>query len=220
MAEGDIIIGEVTDEVRRDSVMALLKKVRWVIAATIVGVIGLVAFFELRSSQAQADGEAQASALALVTANDENAQTALEGLGGSSAFIELSKGKLAQTKGDVKSAISAYKSVAGNGSYLQADRELAELMLLAVDETSDGAILTNPDSPYYVDAMTILAERAFRAGEQETAVGMLNDVINDPRAGAVVPILESAILAWGGEIKVDEVATENVAETAEVPNVE
>ncbi len=200
MAEDDLFVGEVNEDVRRDSMVGFLKKFKFVFIGIIAAVIAFVAFMEWRSSQDTQAGIAQSAALELAIAGDESAKDALMALSKPSAMTELALGKIEEDAGNIDAAIVSYKNVADNSSYLDSERDLARLRLFELDDSYDGAALMNPNAVFEIEAKLIEAERRHANADQDGAVEIITGLLQNDRAQSMRPILESLLIAWDVEV--------------------
>lgn len=209
MAEDDLFVGEVNEDVRRDSMVGFLKRFKFVFTGVIAAVIAFVAFMEWRSSQAIQAGTEQSSALELVINGDDGAKDALNALRKPSAISQLALGTIEEDAGNIDAAISVYNDVAANASYLGSERDLARLRLFELDESFDGAALMNPNAPFEIEAKLIEAERRHANADKAGAIEIVTGLLQNERAQSVRPILESLLLAWDVEVP-NKVAADTV----------
>ena len=200
MAEDDLFIGEVNDEVRRDSAMNFVKKYRFILITVILSVIAFVAVMQWRSAQDLQANEARGDAIELAILGDSGAKDALLALKKQSAMSSLLLGKIEELEGNENAAIVLYKNVADNAAYVDSLRELARLRIFALDENADGAILMNPGAAFEVEAKLIAAERLYANADLDGAVEIVANLLQNERAQSIRPILESTLLSWGAEV--------------------
>jgi len=90
MSNTDSFIEEVTEEVRRDKLFALMRKWGWLVALIIVGLVGGAAYNEWSKARSQAQAQAFGDAVLAGLAGDAN-PTLLEELPTANANQELVK---------------------------------------------------------------------------------------------------------------------------------
>ncbi|THD72667.1 hypothetical protein E7681_14685 [Thalassobius vesicularis] len=138
MSDTDSFIEEVTEEVRRDKLFALMKKYGWIAAVAVVAIVGGAAYKEWTKAQNTAaaqklgddvvaalesdSAEARAAALAGVQSNSP-AATALVAM--------LRAAQLAEA-GDTQGAVALLDSVASNGEMPMIYRQVASFKSLLV----------------------------------------------------------------------------------------
>ncbi|MEI4486875.1 hypothetical protein V8J36_11795 [Frigidibacter sp. MR17.14] len=191
MSNNDSFIDEVTDEVRRDRLFALLKRWGWVGIVGVVLIVGGAAFWEWRRSAAEAEARAFGDAvMAAMQAESLAARTeALAGLPEGSperlALKRLLEAASAADAGDTAKALADYDAVASDGTLPETLGHLALLkrVLLAGPEMSAadrGAALerlTRPGAPYRLLAQEQQALDLAAAGDTDGAVAALRAVL-------------------------------------------
>ena len=214
MSNTDSFIEEVTEEVRRDRLYALLKRWGWVAVLVVILIVGGAGWNEWRKAQAEA--EAQALGDAIYTALDENEAedraSALAGIdvtgsaGAVAAFLLAAEQEVA---GDVSGAIATLEGVVTDGEVPQDYRDLAalkSLMLSAgtMDEATRRAALGNlaqPGQTFRLVAMEQVALSHVREGETQAALDQLAAIIEDAETGdALRDRAESLTIALGGDL--------------------
>lgn len=188
MSEIDSFIEEVTEEVRRDKLFALLRKYGWIAVLAILGIVGGAAWTEW--SRVQAERAAQDFGDALLGAVAAEAPlTALQGIApddaSRAAVARLLLAGQAQASGDGGAALSALAAVAADASLPPSLRELAQLKSVIVggagmNATERDAVLADlarPGAPYRLLAMEQQALVSLAGGDREGAVAALRQIL-------------------------------------------
>lgn len=214
MSNTDSFIEEVTEEVRRDRLFALLKRWGWLAVVLVVLIVGGAGWNEWRKAQAEA--EAQALGDAIYAALDQNEAEAraeslarIQASGSAGAVAALLLAAEQEAVGDVGAAIATLEGVVTDGEVPQDYRDLAalkSLMLSAgtMDEATRRAALGNlaqPGQTFRLVAMEQVALSHVREGETEAALDQLAAIIEDAETGeALRDRAQSLTIALGGEI--------------------
>ncbi len=215
MSETDSFIEEVSEEVRRDKLFALMRKYAWVGVLAILLLVGGAAYNEwakardmtaaqnFGDSLLQAleldDSGARAAALAKVDAGDAGAQSLL-------AMLQAAN---AQAAGDKAAATAALAGVADDATQPKAYRDLATLKLVLLagsDMAADVrraklATLAIAGAPFRLLAEEQLAMLDVEEGNNDAAITRLKDIISDVEVTAGLRNRASQlIVVLGGEI--------------------
>lgn len=209
MSETDSFIDEVTEEVRRDRLFALFRKYGWIGVVAVLAIVGGAAFNEWQKARAQAraqefgdaliaaldspDGAARATALLAVDAG---------GNAGRTVVADLLAASEAETAGNHDQAMEIYGRVRSDATAPGLYRDLARIKFLllggdqgdAAARSAELADLARPGAPYRTLAVELQALDALTAGNQDEAVTLLNQIVDDaatPRAqkGRIAQIL-------------------------------
>jgi len=188
MADSDSFINEVTEEVRRDRLYALMRKWGWVPGLIVVGIVGGAAYFEWQRSQdeaaAQAFGDALIAALDQPDIADRRADlAAIYPATPQAAMILalLEAGELAAS-GDAEAAANALRAAADTPEVDRRYRDLALLRAEMLDpsEPAQARIvleaLAAPGAPYAALAQEQLALLALRDGDTEEALELFRRI--------------------------------------------
>lgn len=132
MSESESFIEEVTEELRRDRLFALMRRYGWIPVVVIVALVGGAAWLEWQRSTARAAAEARGDAVltALEAEAGEARATALQGIDASGEFaavVQLLEAAEAQAAEDTKGAAERLMAVAGDAALPQPWRDLAAL---------------------------------------------------------------------------------------------
>ncbi len=198
MSEEDALLREVDEELRREQLEKLWKRYgNWFIAFSF-GIVAAVAGYKgwqyYQTKQAQAAGEAYASALdLLVTGKQEEGRLKLTALAegshkGAAALARLKLAALDAKAGKIKDAIALYEKVEKDESLDLPLRNAARIRhaWLIVDTADHESLkkllggLDVPGSPWRAAAWEILALSAWRAGDLKTARNLAEKILLDP----------------------------------------
>ena len=210
MSNTDSFIEEVTEEVRRDKLFALMRKWGWLPAVIVVGLVGGAAYNEW--SKARAQSQAQAFGDAVLAGLAPGASpTLLQALPTADANQELVKTLLlasadAADGADHVETAAALQALAETDGLPPLYRQLALLKAQMAGGTGDGARdtrileeLATPGTPFRPLAMELQALRQIEAGNAEGAIELLQQVLEE--AGATDTLRRRAlqvIVALGG----------------------
>ncbi|MDH5454298.1 MAG: tetratricopeptide repeat protein [Paracoccaceae bacterium] len=194
VSEQDSFINEVTEEVRRDKLFALMRRYGWIAVLLVVLLVGGASWNEWRKAteraQAEAAGDALISALTITDPEERlQALEAIEAEGNSdrAAVIGLLEAAAAEEAGDAEGAAAALEAVAGDETVPQVYRDLAVLKRvvtgageIAPDERlSRLRPLLAPGSPFRLLALEQSALVEIEKGETATARGTLQALLAD-----------------------------------------
>ncbi|QDC09212.1 hypothetical protein FHY55_08145 [Oceanicola sp. D3] len=183
MSESESFIEEVTEELRRDRLFALMRRYGWIPVVVIVVLVGGAAWFEWQRSSERAAAEARGDAvLAALEAEEGEARLAalgdVEATGEFAAVIELLQAAEAQAGEDPQAAADMLLTVADDASLPQPWRDLAALK----------AVMLGPDA---MDAETRGAQLERLAGSASPLARLAREqqvyalIEADDRAGAL-----------------------------------
>lgn len=194
MSEQDSFINEVSEEVRRDKLFALMRRYGWIAILLVVLLVGGASWNEWRKASAKAEAEATGDALIAALSIDD-ADERLQALDAveigddpdRAAVIGLLEAAAAQEAGDAEGAAAALDTVAGNEAAPQVYRDLAALkrvMTGAVELAPDERLsrlrpLMAPGNPFRLLALEQSALIEIEKGEPETAIGTLQALLSD-----------------------------------------
>ncbi|MEQ6202727.1 hypothetical protein ABMC88_06690 [Sulfitobacter sp. HNIBRBA2951] len=214
MSNSDGFIEEVTEELRRDQMMAKLKKYGWIAVLAVLLIVGGAAFSEYRKAQARAQAEGLGDAVLAALDSDDAAvrATALQGIEGGSAQADAVLSMLTASEqlsaDDLDGAIATLNEVSVNGDIPQVYRQIASFKALTLQaETMDAdtrkqgfEALAAVGGPLGLLAQEQLALIAIQQGDTEAAIATYQAVLND--AGVTPDLQQRAlqvIVALGGE---------------------
>lgn len=193
VSNNDSFIDEVTDEVRRDRLFAMMRKYGWIGVVVVLAVVGGAAFNEWQkartAAQSQAFGDAVIGALA---ANDSAARQAALGsiaaTGARAAVLDMIASGEALGSGDKKTALARLAAVADDASLPDSQRQLATLksVLIAGADmdaaTRDATLakLAQAGAPFRPLAMEQQALALVDADKTEDAVALFKLILQEP----------------------------------------
>ncbi|MBV1903238.1 MAG: hypothetical protein KUG58_06355 [Marinosulfonomonas sp.] len=216
MSETDSFIEEVSEEVRRDRLFALMKKYGWIAILLVLLLVGGAAYNELRKSQqrsaAQALGDSAISALRLEDAaarmaalNDIDAPTA-----DAAGLLALLVAGEAVNGEDTDATTTALKALASDADSAPVYRHLAELKLIlaqgeeiAPQERIDRlSALSGAGAPYRLQAEEQIAVAEVALGQTDAALKRLMLLLEDGEAStALRRRVSQLIVALGGQLE-------------------
>ena len=213
LSETDSFINEVTEEVRRDRLYALLRRWGWVAALAVLALVGGAAWTEYSRAQDRAQAEATGDALlAAMTVDAPEARAAalsdVAAPGASAAVVDLLTAATEQEAGDAAAAADRLNALALNPEVPQIYRDVAAFKAAMID-TGDTAArrdaltaLAQPGATFALLAQEQLALMDLAAGETDTAMASLRAIAED--AGATEGLrqrAQSLIVALGGTVE-------------------
>lgn len=213
MSNPDSFIEEVTEEVRRDRLFAVLRRYGWIAVVVVVAIVGGAAFNEWNKAKARAAAQAQGDAiLAALEAPDAAARVAALGdvaTDGDVAALTglLAAGELIAEESDAD-AIAALTAIAENPALAQVYRDLASLKLVLAEGASASVDdrratldqLAVVGRPFRALALEQLALLDVEAGNAEAAIDRLNEILQlDTATPALRQRASQLIVALGGE---------------------
>ncbi len=215
MSETDSFIEEVTEELRRDRLYAMLRKYGWIAILTVVLIVGGAAYNEWRKASiraaSQALGDKVMTALAGATAEDR--ATAMTGIEGdnpqSQVFLGLLTAATRVEASDRDAALELLDAIAVNPDAPQIYRQLATLKAVILrgsdqDRTARMAaleILATPGNPFRVVALEQIALAHFEFGDNAAAIKTLRTILDEPDATqGLLQRAQQLIVALGGDL--------------------
>lgn len=213
MSQTDSFIDEVTEEVRRDRLFALMRRYGWIGIVAVLLIVAGAAWSEWRKARDEAAARAFGDAVLAAMQSDDSAAR-LEALGrieagaGRGGVLGLIAAAEALETGDREAARARLEAVAADPALPAAWRDLARLksILIAGDALPaaerDAALaeLARPGGPYRPLAMEQQALALAGAGEAEAAVALLRQIRQEP--GVTAGLLRRAtqlIVALGAD---------------------
>jgi len=214
MSNSDGFIEEVTEELRRDQMMAKLKRYGWIGVLAVLLIVGGAAFSEYRAAQARAQAEGLGDAMLGALESDDAAQrvAALEQVETpgpkADAVLALLTASEQVAAGDTAGAVSSLETVSLNSEIPQIYRQIAQFKALTLQaETLDAATrkqgfeaLGSAGGTLRLLAQEQLALIAIQEGDTATAITTYQGILSD--AGVTPDLQQRAlqvIVALGGE---------------------
>lgn len=217
MANEDSFINEVSEEVRRDRLFALMRRYGWIAILLVVVVVGGAAWNEWRKASAQAAAEAKGNALiaALQESTPEARAAALQGVEAADdpsgkAILTLLTAAAEIEAEDTAAADAALDQVINDAGAPQVYRDVALLKRiltssdrLAPEERIERLQpLLRPGNPFRLLAVEQRAFAEVEMGDTTAALTSLQGILDD--AEATEDLRRRArqlIVALGGELE-------------------
>lgn len=197
MSDTDSFIEEVTEEVRRDRLFALMRKYGWIAVLIIAGIVGGAAFNEWRKAreadQAQAAGDALAAAL-----EGDDPAAALEALpaatGAQAVLQAMLRADALIAAEDPEAARALLEAAASDASAPRSLGDLARLKALMLADPGrdpaalDGALsaLSAPGAPYRLLALEQQAAALLSAGKRDEAITLYTRLLSEAEITAAL----------------------------------
>ncbi|MBC7154286.1 MAG: hypothetical protein H5U19_06700 [Rhodobacteraceae bacterium] len=214
MSNPESFIDEVTEEVRRDKMFALMRRYGWIPVLIVVLAVGGAAINEWNKARNREDARAYGDAL-LAALGTEDARARADALaalatdGDRAAIAGFLAATAAQQAGDTAAALAELATLADDNSLPQSYRQLAILKRVVIGGTDlplderRAALqqLATPGQAYRPMAMEQLALLDIEAGNRDAAITRLHDILKEPNISAALQQrVSQAIVALGGEI--------------------
>lgn len=214
MSNSDGFIEEVTEELRRDQMMATLKRYGWIAVLVVLLIVGGAAFSEYRKAQTRAQAEGLGDAILTALNNDEAAArvSGLQAVEASdpqaAAVLALLTASEQLAAEDLGGAVANLDAVAANSEIPLIYRQIAQFKALTLQSESMSAAerkqgfeaLGAAGGNLSLLAQEQLALIAVQEGDIETAIATYQTVLSD--AGVTPDLQQRAlqvIVALGGE---------------------
>ncbi len=213
MSNSDSFINEVTEELRRDRLFALMRRYGWIAVVLILGIVGGAIWFEWQRSErtAAAQNFGDSIVAALEMAEDDATRDALAGIepGPEQAVIlRLLIAAEAAQAGQTDAALSSLAAIENDTASGDAYRQLAALKRviisgpdMAADERAQilGG-LSQPGQAFRPLALEQLALLRIDEGEPGAALAILRDLLDEPDVtSGLRQRVTQLIVALGGE---------------------
>lgn len=214
VSDTDSFIEEVTEEVKRDKLFAMIRRYGWIAVVAILAIVGGAAFNEYRKAQDVAAAQASGDAIlnALEAGDSDNATTLADVTTASpqaQIVADLLLGAEQLAAGDTAAAGATFDGVALSGGEMPAIyRDIAAFKsvlanadsMSMADRRAALEALANPGAPLAFLAQEQLALADVEEGNPTAAIDRLNAIIEDASATAGLRRRATQlIVALGGE---------------------
>ncbi len=209
MSDSDSFIEEVTEEVRRDWLFALMRRFGWIPVLLVLGIVGGAAWNEWQKARDASEARAFGAAIAAaVNTDDAAAELTKVAADGDKRLVTAFLGAAAMLEaGNRDQARAMLEALAADPALPASYRHLAELKALIIgggdmDAAARAAALTRlaePGAPYRALALEQLALDLVAAGQTAAAVAGLQALLQEPELTAGLQArVTQLIVALGG----------------------
>ena len=212
MSNPDSFIDEVTEEVRRDRLFALMRKYGWIGVVAVLGVVGGAGWTEWQRAQdearAEAFGDAVLDALDLGAPQDRVAAlAAIPADGDQTAILQLLLAS--DPVADRVGTLAALERLANDATMPPSYRDLAALRKVVIagadmplaERRAALDPVAAPGRPYRAMALEQMAYLLVEEGRTEEAIAALTALLSDQEApGGLRSRVEQMVVALGGEV--------------------
>jgi len=208
----DDLFREVDEEVRQDQYLQLWKQygvyIAGVVLAIILITVSVVVWRDMQRSELEANGEEMLAALAVVEERPDEALDQLAALGdegtkGYRLLARLREAALLSERGDARSAVAIYDTVAADSGHAQIYRDLAKLLsvshgmsIMDRGEVEDRLTpLVGDDNPWRYSARELVATAVMATGDTAVAREAFQALVDDVDAPSGVRARAAEMLA-------------------------
>jgi hypothetical protein len=198
MSDTDSFIDEVTEEVRRDRLFGLMKRYGWIGIAAVVAIVGGSAGYEWNKARNDAAAQSYGDAvLAAMSADDAARAADLAAISASTAgqiaVRDLLQASELVRENDRAGAVALLLGIAAQSELPPSMRDLAELKAATIAGPDEMTVearkaifdrLAVPGNGYRALAMEGQALALLAAGDEEAAIGILNQILQEPNVTA------------------------------------
>lgn len=214
MSDSDSFINEVTEEVRRDRLYALLRRYGWIAALVILAIVVGAAYSEFSKAQARAQSQALGDAIIASLGADAPADRAAAlaeieaDTAGGAAVVGFLTATAQANSDQQEAAIAALGAIAQDGDLPLIYRHIATFKSLNLQaETLPSAerriqyeALAQPGAPLRLLAEEQLALIEVAEGDADAAIARLQAILADAEVTAdLQQRVAQVIVALGGE---------------------
>lgn len=209
MSETDTFIDEVSEEVRRDKLYALMRKYGWIAVLLVVLMVGGAAYNEWRKASDRSAAQSLGDAILAAEEQADPAEraaalSAIDATGDAAAVVAM------LTAADGEAGVDALRALADDANADPLYRDLAQLKL--VSNTGSGLDtaarrarlepLAIPGAPFRVLAEEQLALVEVDEGQPDAAITRLKALlVDDEASGALRRRASQLIVALGGTLE-------------------
>ncbi len=191
MSDTDSFITEVSEEVRRDKLYAMMRRYGWIAVVAVIALVGGAAWTEYSRAQDRARAEATGDALlAALEAPDAAARaealTTVTAGPRSAPVMALMTAAAQQDAGDAVAAVATLNGLAADAAAPRIYRDLAAFKAATLDDGTDPAArraaletLASPGAPFALLASEQLAILDLAAGDTDAAIAGLTRILQD-----------------------------------------
>lgn len=228
MSESDSFIEEVTEEVRRDRLFALMKRYGWIAVLAVLLLVGGAAYNEWRKASARAAAEATGDAMIAALQIEDPAARAQalaaiepDSAGARAVAALLAAGEMIDA-GKTDDAIALLRTVADNADLPLIYRQVATFKMLTAEGRTRPAeerrqgfeALVGPASQLRLLAEEQLAFIDIEEGKRDAALARLREIASDSQATAGLRRRATQlIVALGGDPAGADVGTQGAQGT-------
>lgn len=213
MSDIDHFIEEVTEEVRRDRMFALVKRYGWIAGLAVLGIVGGAAWNEWTKARDTAAAQALGDQITAALESDASGDRAVTlaalapASAGGKAVVDLMVASARAASEDIPGAVTALEQVASNGALPEIYRQVAAFksVLLQADSLSPAdrrlrlEALAQPGSALRLLAEEQLALVDLAEGDTEAAIARLEKIRQDAEASSdLQQRAAQVIVALGG----------------------
>ncbi len=208
----DDLFREVDEEVRQDQYLQLWKRygvyIAGVVLAVILITVSVVVWRDLQRGELEANGEKMLAALAVIEERPDEALDQLAALGdegtkGYRLLARLREAALLSARGDARSAVAIYDTVAADTGQEKIYRDLAKLLsvshgmsIMDRGEVEDRlAPLVGDDNAWRYSARELVATAALASGDTAAAREAFQALVDDADAPSGVRARGAEMLA-------------------------
>lgn len=213
MSDTESFIEEVTEEVRRDRLFALLRRYGWIAIALVVILVAGAALNEYLAARERAQAQALGDALSAALAQPDpaarvEALAAVEAQGRAAAIRGFLLAEAALEAGDRARAADALRAIAADASLPAHYRDLGALKLAMVEAGEVPPVeriatlepIAGAGAPYRLLALEQIALAELEDGRREEALARLRGLAEDSQAQqGLRQRVSELIVVLGGE---------------------